>query len=378
MAPPRLLVNIVMAAVTIGVSVTQSDSMSFGVPRRQARLFSGFDILQFEHTPCKYDSRRNGTCMQGAECTAAGGDFNTTNTCNFIQGQTFGVCCLVSRSCGGVIQTNNSYFVNPEFPDFTVNSQSCDVTVIPKRGTCYVRLQFDNFTIHDPVEGSCVADQFFVPQAEIEAPMLCGRNNDTHMYLYVKDFGEKQNITLRFNLGEWNGDRKWQINVAFIECNKDWTPGDRSCMQYFMERTDTIRSFNYHQHDPEKSAMLAGLDYTVCVRQALRRCYISWTSEFFSLSAGNKTTEVGGTCNQNYVIINQGFDSKKRVSFDRYCGQVLGANNNSSKASAVLSSARPYHLRVRTSTNSTSLGKGFLMRYSQLQCLNKWVITHHD
>ncbi|XP_018495741.1 uncharacterized protein LOC108864481 [Galendromus occidentalis] len=378
MSSLRLVITIAVSVAALAAGVSFSDPMGSGIPGRTARAVSPFEIINIDHTPCRYDSKRQGTCMLGVSCTAAGGRFNATNPCDPRTGSTFGVCCLLQQTCDGVIMTNNTYFVNPDFPSDTTESQTCEITVMPPRGTCYLRLDFTNFTIHDPVQGACVADQFHVPEAEHDAPMLCGYNNETHMYIYVRDLVGKQNVTLRFNLGEWNGPRQWMINVAQIECGQDWTPGERGCLQVHMAANDTVRSYNYDERNPGRSTMLAGLDYTVCVRQAQSRCYVRWVSEFFSLSASNGTTAVGQACTQNYVLINQGFDVKQKTSIDRYCGDVFGARKNSTSASPVISTARPYHVRVRTSTNATALGRGFILKYSQLQCLNTRVISYRD
>lgn len=339
---------------------------------RQPRTFSPVQILNLPQPTCRYDSDRNGTCMPGTLCVAAGGKSKVDSLCNPARGAFVATCCLLEQTCGGVIRRNNTYFVNPNFPEDTTTPQTCDVVVAAKAispKACFLRLDLKNFTIHDPMDGKCQVDEFYAPQLDAFVPKLCGYNNQSHFYTYVKDISQFQNITLRFNLGNWRGGRHWMVNVAVINCGEDWTPPSRGCFQYMFNAKDSIRSFNFHEHNPDKSALIAGLHYTVCIRQEPTKCLTKWTSDFFSMTKSNQSTGVGDSCQKSYVAISQGFNYlKQNATYDRFCGEVFGSENNSTNSSAVYSAAVPFNVQVRQSSDAKSLGKGFLLKYEQLQC----------
>lgn len=51
-------------------------------------------------------------------------------------------------SCGGMIRENGSYFVNPNHPDPTDGTGSCQVSVIKLHpDICQMRLDLEHFTI---------------------------------------------------------------------------------------------------------------------------------------------------------------------------------------------------------------------------------------
>lgn len=114
-------------------------------------------------------------------------------------------------TCGGVVSNrNNTIFVNPGYPNNVTEPQTCDLTV-PVNKACFIRLDFLNFTMYQPLEGSCLVDQFYIPELARSVPMLCGNNNGSHMYLDVRGLPQ---ITIRINLGEWGGRRNWMIRIA--------------------------------------------------------------------------------------------------------------------------------------------------------------------
>ncbi|OQR70259.1 hypothetical protein BIW11_11742 [Tropilaelaps mercedesae] len=361
----------------------EKDLSSLAHLERQKRFFMFFTMLSYPNDPCKYDETRNGTCMEESECRDAGGTSRAHSYCGRLKGANLGICCLLHGSCGNTVsKRNNTFFVNPDHPKNTTTSQICDLTV-PTNDACFIRLDFFDFQIHPPVHGNCVADRFYIPELSRSIPMLCGYNNDTHMYLDVNGL---QKITLRIALGQWRGDRKWTIKIARISCWSDAAP-PRGCLQYFRKGSGFIRSFNYNDWSPKDSSQIAGFDYTACVRREAEKCYTVWSSEFFSLSSSNNTKDVavtGDSCSANSkVIIAEGYDiSARNITFDRFCGGKLSALAGSRNSSNVYTSSTPFQVRVKTARSflPERLGKGFVLHYQQLQCLDPPVsgITRHE
>eukprot|EP00095_Tigriopus_kingsejongensis_P002505 maker-scaffold64_size435223-snap-gene-3.15 protein:Tk02505 transcript:maker-scaffold64_size435223-snap-gene-3.15-mRNA-1 annotation:"PREDICTED: hypothetical protein LOC100745028" len=80
---------------------------------RQKRLFSLFNIVQFNNDPCitQTSSATRGTCLSASDCSREGGipDGNCASG--------FGVCCLFALSgCGGAVSKNCTYIRNRNFP----------------------------------------------------------------------------------------------------------------------------------------------------------------------------------------------------------------------------------------------------------------------
>lgn len=85
-------------------------------------------------------------------------------------------------SCGGMIRENGSYFVNPNHPDTTDGTGSCQVSVLKLHPEiCQIRIDFDFFSIAGPeiLNHICNSDQFLVAGGS-PAPIICGVNNGQH------------------------------------------------------------------------------------------------------------------------------------------------------------------------------------------------------
>lgn len=89
-------------------------------------------------------------------------------------------------SCGGVARENGTYFVNPNHPDTTDGTGSCQLTVLKMHpDICQIRLDLDQFSINGPeiVNHICNNDQFLVSGGS-PAPTICGNSNGDHsLYL---------------------------------------------------------------------------------------------------------------------------------------------------------------------------------------------------
>ena len=73
-------------------------------------VLSLFTIVSWKQGPCTSTTGTNGTCYSSNECSNLGG--TASGTC----ASGFGVCCLVTVTCGGTTSVNGTYFQNPGFP----------------------------------------------------------------------------------------------------------------------------------------------------------------------------------------------------------------------------------------------------------------------
>lgn len=85
-------------------------------------------------------------------------------------------------SCGGIIQQNGTYFVNPNHPDVYEGTGSCQLTVLKMNPSiCQFRLDLDHFAIAGPerLNNVCNTDQFLVSGGS-PAPTICGTSHGDH------------------------------------------------------------------------------------------------------------------------------------------------------------------------------------------------------
>merc|ERR1711963_1289033 len=75
------------------------------------------------------------------------------------------------------------------------------------------------------------------------------------------------------------GTKSWRIKVSQIECDST-TRAPNGCLQYFLENTNTIQTFNWDGATTRAGAdggLLAAQDYRACIRQNAGMCTIQWT-----------------------------------------------------------------------------------------------------
>lgn len=230
--------------------------------QRQGKVFSLFNVVQFENSPCASTStissggsgsnRRNGTCLTESECR----DKSGTASGNCAAG--FGVCCVFyAEDSGDEINQNCTYVRNPNFPSsysetnnvqYTVNK--CDDTV------CGLRLDFESFSIlgtgnteewdalrSTTVGGGACLDTFTVTSnAGDSVPVICGMNTGQHMYIDMGR-GNGDSSTLQFTFDNMAGNRQWEIKVTQVKCGAQNAPD--GCLQYHTGLTGRFTTFNF-------------------------------------------------------------------------------------------------------------------------------------
>ena len=63
-------------------------------------------MINFKNEECESGTGLNGTCYSESDCTNLGG--SGSGSC----ASGFGVCCLITQTCGGSTDKNNTYFQN--------------------------------------------------------------------------------------------------------------------------------------------------------------------------------------------------------------------------------------------------------------------------
>ena len=94
----------------------------------------------------------------------------------------YGTCCVFMSSCGGVARENGTYFVNPNHPDPTDGTGSCQISVLKiHEDICQLRLDFDHFALAGPEINNhiCNTDQFLVSGGS-PVPTICGTSHGDH------------------------------------------------------------------------------------------------------------------------------------------------------------------------------------------------------
>merc|ERR1719461_1311696 len=129
---------------------------------RVKKLLNPFVIVSFPNLACQAsDSDYNGTCIASSECSGLGGTISGSCASGF------GACCILKYSgCGGTISNNLTYIVNSGFPGSSTTAADCKWTLKKSQSdVCFIRLDFDTFTIADPYTasgnvGACTTDYF--------------------------------------------------------------------------------------------------------------------------------------------------------------------------------------------------------------------------
>jgi len=272
---------------------------------RQKRVLGVFTVVKFPNSACAASTTsRNGTCFTESECTSKGG--YGSGSC----ASSFGVCCIIEKSCGGSTSDNCTYFTSSG----GVAGQNCALEVCKcSSDVCQLRLDFDSFVINDPIttttttsiatnqviiadgvgtaqavneRGKCAIDSFQVfgdTTLSANPPKICGINTGQHMYV---DASSQCNI-LQMGFGSGtsvssaNMASAVSIKVTQVKCNSKMEAPD-GCLQYFTEDTGTIQSFN----NGGTGIHLVSQDYRMCIRPNRGMCSICYSQPTANFGLG--------------------------------------------------------------------------------------------
>ena len=150
--------------------------------------------MSWKQGPCTATTGTNGTCYSSNECTSLGGTASgeagnnpgqspqINKTCSGTCASGFGVCCLVTVTCGGTTSVNGTYFQNPGYPSTYNSVSSCRLTINKcTEEVCQLRLDMDNMVLSQPetTDNQCQSDQFII-SGGTPVPATCGTLTGSH------------------------------------------------------------------------------------------------------------------------------------------------------------------------------------------------------
>lgn len=113
-------------------------------------------------------------------------------------------------------------------------------------------------------------------------PRICGENSGQHVYV---DFAGDAPVTVTVaTSSSFTFDRRWHLHMQQIGCDSE-SRAPFGCLQYYMDPSGTISSFNYDSSGSgqsnamgvQGSRQLNSLSYGACVRTFPGMCSIKWT-----------------------------------------------------------------------------------------------------
>jgi len=344
---------------TKAVAVSDSDG-----PERDEKLFSVFQIVKFNNDACDAIDGTMGTCYTDSECTQKGGEERG----NCASG--FGVCCVaVVDPCGSsTIALNNSYIVNPGFPNDVSSPGAADcstagsgVTSARKRqldaGQTYewkigkaasdivqLRLDFIYFDISTPDMGDCTNDTLTITGADpvsmkVIPTNLCGLLTGQHIYVSIKDVEE---ITVTITLTTIS-TQSFNILVRQFDSSQTDYLAPRGCLQYYRQDAGTFSTFNNNGGNGE---LLNNHMYTTCIAQNDAYCDISLTSTNFDLSG------TSGACSDSVIF-----------GMSQQCGSTFGTDG-----SLLWNFTGSYMIPFMSDADNSAMVTGYEISYILLPC----------
>ncbi|XP_023314046.1 uncharacterized protein LOC106660253 [Trichogramma pretiosum] len=363
---------------------------------RDSRLLSLFTLVRFENNICAGVTGENGTCISPSECAQRGG--LSSGLC----ASGYGVCCIVSVSCGQTTFDNNTYFVNANYPSTFDGTDSCQLTVLKSHpDVCQYRLDFVQFSIRGPetLNNLCTYDQFIVSGGSPVSP-ICGNNNGNHMYIDVGT-GPTNPVTLSFVTSGNGFDRSWRVRIAQIPCSSIFR-AEEGCMQYYTGVSGQIKSFNY---DPNVGLQLSNQDYSICIRMERNFCGIQYMtcddglsasqtnavqvgqqaarSSSFTLSGNTLNGQFAAlssdrNCQNDWLMIPCAMSAGRQPNaqitcVDRLCGGAFNTES-SVNSTSIISTVKPFRLVFHTDGTEAPSdfgNRGFCLNYVQQPCTMK-------
>ncbi|XP_015782632.1 uncharacterized protein LOC107360478 isoform X2 [Tetranychus urticae] len=359
--------------------------------------------------------------MPKAACASTGGII--AGNCGILM-----ACCIYQGTCRSVISANESYFVSPQYPTLQterLNPPMCIFTLhrnnlIQKYPICQIRLDFDEFSLAPPRNGSCgfQTDSFVISGASnfnstgLPASGLCGDLTGQHLYIDVDPDDVNEPLLLVVNTAnEEMYNRKWSIRIQQIPCQSPFR-APSGCLQYFTATSGTVESLNYRgmprsrQLNQQGSVNLPinplilptqspnyfhNMNYGICIAQSPRMCGIRWTSADFDFGGFRKLQSgvgyqnpaaVGSGCTisrtrsdgGDYIVIPSGSNDGLTITQDRFCGQRLSSVDGSTVSTPITSYSKPFVMYVHSDdTDDISFSgptnqKGFALKYEQINC----------
>ncbi|XP_068200520.1 uncharacterized protein [Palaemon carinicauda] len=342
-----------------------------GVNNRKDKFIALLQITPYE---CDTSDGLSGTCFASGICKLNG---VSSGSC----AKGFGTCCLVQKTCDTTSSFDNTYFINPSYPNSDTTSGVCSISISrASSNICQMRLDFVNLELAQPdSDGNCNTDFLTVSGGTSTPPTICGTNSGQHMYVDV-DPNSTGALKVTVDRSTTTVSRKWNIKVKQIPCTST-ERAPSGCLQYYTETSGNVQSFNFQSSITQGTPQIASQSYGVCINMATGYCGVIWER---NTTSGNRGFTVSSnaaavnpaiigtpdaaaydtTCTTDYVIIPGGVDNLGEAH-DRYCG--LGFPQ------MVTTTEKPFVMYVVTDANETpdkpngavGTNSGFSLNYRQ-------------
>jgi hypothetical protein len=298
---------------------------------------------------------------------------------------------------------NGTHVQSPDFPQDYRTAQTCTYNLVKiEKEICFFRLDFVTFNIDGPsltadaqTSQDCNTNSMtFTTPSSIPPPTICGYNDGQHLYLDASA-GLDSNPAMVITTSGTTVNRIWQIRVDQIHCGQLHSP-PHGCLQYFMEPSGTVSSFNYGYDNSFQQ--LNGQLYSVCFRRAKTYCSISYKASSkgnsFSVSTtpNNQKSRAGEfSCVSDFLIIPRGTNGGAGVNcytaaantggmptttqfqshLGRYCHHRLNCYSGASSNSIIYSDLLPFKIYVELNgaePTSANGNRGFSLDFQQILC----------
>ncbi|XP_037936135.1 uncharacterized protein LOC119670086 [Teleopsis dalmanni] len=345
---------------------------------RTPRFFPFYTIGRFENQVCIGSNNLDGTCMLSGECSDNGGI--AAGSCSTVTSQA--VCCIYQKTCGSTTSNNNTYFYNSGYPGTYGGGGRCSIVVQPTDSSiCQLRIDFLALSLAPPSgDGVCNTDSLTISGGASRVPTICGENSGQHVYV---DFSGQSSITIALaSSAGYTFNRQWQFQITQLACASA-TQAPSGCLQYYMETSGTVSSFNYvsapnsllNSIGVPGTRQIASHRYGICIRMGANQCSITWSQVSSDLYSFTLTNDVGaidptllGTadvqsqeCTTDFIVIPNPLQNNAVLPSDRFCGLGLVETTSNTK---------PFVLYVVTDANENLdiSNRGFYLSYSQNAC----------
>ncbi|XP_013190549.1 uncharacterized protein LOC106134942 [Amyelois transitella] len=335
----------------------------------RAKFLEVFEVVEFDHVVCTSSSGLEGTCLPEYECQNASG--RPMGTC----ADGYGTCCVLEFKCDDRTSAASGWFTNPSFPSPSTERLSCTLMIDKtSENVKQIRLDFMNFELLPPTDGTCQQDQFIVSGQNVNnvIPILCGVNTGQHIYIEVAETDGPINLSFQTVSAD---TRLFSIKISQLT-ETDELAGPTGCFQYFTEPQGILESFNYRDKSDIGIARipeyLNNLNYAMCINRATQTCSITYTNSNYNMQIVNYDPDglpVIPKGQAGVEIFNCPSDWLL-ISATRLCGERLNdgsvIQDFSLDAPVTDSSAGPIVVWFRS--DEGYVGRGFQIRYQQNAC----------
>ncbi|KAJ8723315.1 hypothetical protein PYW08_003227 [Mythimna loreyi] len=243
--------------------------------KSKTRFLEVFQVVEFDHVSCTSSSGLEGTCLPEAECTDSGGA--TMGTC----ADGYGTCCVTQFGCDDRSAAESGWFTNPDFPSPSTERLSCAFGLDKaSEDIKQIRLDFSNFELLPPTDGSCQDDQFIVSGQNVNSPIpiLCGINSGQHIYIEVGNVDGPIYLTFQTVSSD---SRLFSIKVTQLTSSDDLA-APTGCLQYFTDTQGYLESFNHQDKSDivisRIPSYLNNLNYAMCIERKAETCSVTYTN----------------------------------------------------------------------------------------------------